>query len=175
MSDFALARPADQYVLAAKLGAVHGLRGYLKLHSFTEPFDNIVKYRPWFIDSGTAYQVMVCDQYQRQAKGLIVHFEGLNSREVTEHLCNKELYIQRKQLPPLKKGDYYWQELVGLRVENKDGVVFGVVTSMLATGANDVLYIEGEKIHCVPYLPKQVIKHVDKVLGVIVIDWPYEL
>ncbi len=175
MSDVHLTKSPTQYLLAAKLGAVHGLKGYLKLHSFTEPFDNILKYRPWFIDSAAGFVPLICDLHQRQAKVLVVHFEGLHSREVTEHLCNKELYIQRKQLLPLKKGDYYWQDLVGLRVENIDGVALGIVTSMLATGANDVLYIEGKKIHCVPYLPKQVIKQVDKVAGLILVDWPDEL
>lgn len=165
----------DQYLLAGKIGAVHGLKGWMKIHSFTTPLENIIKYQPWFIDGLDGYQPIIRTEHRWQANGLVVHFKGLDSRETTTHLTNKPLYIQRAQLPALKKGDYYWQELVGLQVSNLEGIDFGIVTSMLATGANDVLYIEGEKIHCVPYLPKQVIKQVDLLNKTMLVDWPAEL
>ena len=166
---------ADAYLQAGKIGAVHGLKGWMKVHSFTQPIENIMRYRPWFIEGRDGYQALIADEHRWQANGLIVHFKGLDSREATAHLTHKELYMQQSQLPKLKKGEYYWQELVGLQVKNLDGVDFGVVTSMLVTGANDVLYIEGEKTHCVPYLPDSVIKQVDLVNKCMIVDWPEEL
>lgn len=165
----------DQYLLAGKIGAVHGLKGWLKVHSFTNPSENILQYRPWFIESLDGYQPLISDNHRWQAQVLVVHFKGLDSRETTGHLTNKSLYIKKAQLPLLKKGEYYWEELVGLRVSNLEGVDLGMVTSLLATGANDVLYIEGKETHCVPYLPKQVIKQVDLLEKTMLVDWPAEL
>ncbi len=162
-------------ILIGKIGAVHGLKGWLKIHSHTESAENILHYRPWFIHRGSVYEELICDDYRWQGKTLVVHLQGLDSREATAHLTNQALYIPRSQLPALKKGEYYWQDLVGLEVRNLQACLLGKITSLLATGANDVLWVEGDKTHCVPYLPEQVIKQVDLVNKRMVVDWPEEL
>lgn len=166
---------ADDYLQVGKLGAVHGLKGWLKVHAFTEPLDKILQYSPWYLAGAETYQSFKVDAHRIQANGLVVHFAGLDTRELTAHLVNKGVFVKPSQLPKLKKNEYYWRDLIGLRVKNLDGIELGEVMSLLATGANDVLMIEGQKTHCVPYLPKQVIKEIDQQAGWMIVDWPDEL
>lgn len=165
---------ADNFIVVAKFGAVHGLKGWLKLHSFTEPCDNVLDYQPWYVKIGEDYRAVVNDGHRWQGDSLLVHVQGFDTREAVHALLNQSLYIDAKQLPALPPGEYYWQQLLGLQVLNLEGYCFGRVTSLMATGANDVMMIEGDKHHCLPYL-KHIIQQVDLVAATMVVDWPAEL
>lgn len=165
---------ADRDIVAAKFGAAHGLKGWLKLHAFTESTEHILDYQPWCIQSPRGELSLVCDAHRFQGPQLIVHLKGFDTREAIEPLVNQAVLIKANQLPRLPKGEYYWQDLIGLRVTNLEGVELGTVISMMATGANDVLMLDGDAQRCVPYLPKQVIKQVDLIEGSMVVDWPAE-
>lgn len=165
---------ADRDIVAAKFGAVHGLKGWLKLHAFTESAEHIVEYQPWYIRTMAGEQAVICDAHRFQGEQLLVHLKGFDSREAVEPLVNQTVMIKAAQLPPLPKGQYYWQQLIGLRVSNVEGCDLGIIASMMATGANDVMMLEGDKPRCVPYLPKQVIKQIDLIEGTMLVDWPAE-
>lgn len=166
---------ADQVIVAAKFGAAHGLKGWLKLHTFTESAEHILDYQPWRLKGATGERVIVCDAHRFQGQQLVVHVTGFDSREAIASLINQEVYIRLDQLPNLPKGEYYWQHLIGLHVTNLEGCQLGTVTSMMATGANDVMMLDGDKPRCVPYLPKRVIQRIDLTEGVMIVDWPAEL
>lgn len=166
---------ADRDIVAAKFGAAHGLKGWLKLYAFTESAEHILDYQPWRLKGPTGERVIVCDAHRFQGQQLVVHVTGFDSREAIISLINQEVYISLDQLPRLPKDQYYWQDLIGLRVTNLEGCQLGVVASMMATGANDVMMLDGDKPRCVPYLPKQVIQRIDLIEGVMLVDWPAEL
>jgi 16S rRNA processing protein RimM len=86
--------------------------------------------------------------------------------------CDIALY--RQQLPELEAGDYYWSDLIGLRVLNLDGVDLGQVERLIETGANDVLVLQGERERLIPYLKDQVIKQINLDDKVIQVDWDPE-
>lgn len=73
---------------------------------------------------------------------ILVKVRGYETREEVAFLTNVELKVPRKELPILKPGEYYWHDLVGLRVKNTEGKVLGTVSEVFATGSNDVLIIE---------------------------------
>lgn len=165
----------SSHIAIAKVGAVHGLKGWLKLRALTEDPNAVFRYQPWLIQHGDHYQTLVCDAHRVHPQGFLVHFEGLDSPEHAAYLTNQWVYGIASQLPKLSAGEYYWQQLIGLQVKNLEGVELGRVASLMETGANDVMLIEGEKSHCVPYLPHQVIKEIDVAAATMLVDWPAEL
>jgi len=80
--------------------------------------------------------------------------------------------VPRSELPALAAGEYYWADLVGLRVETTDGQFLGQVDHLLETGANDVLVVQGEdRERLIPFVMEQVIKQIDLNTGRIQVDW----
>jgi 16S rRNA processing protein RimM len=85
-----------------------------------------------------------------------------------------DIFITRDQLPKAASGEYYWSELIGLAVENVQGVQLGVGDSLLETGANDVMIVQGERERAIPFLQGQTIINVDMDAGRIIVDWDPE-
>jgi 16S rRNA processing protein RimM len=111
-------------------------------------------------------------QWRVQGKGLIAQFEGYTDRDQAAQLNGAEIVVPRATLPKPKKDEYYWSDLIGLRVLNREEIELGVVDHLLETGANDVLVVKGaEKEHLVPWVPGPYILDVNLAEGVIRVDW----
>jgi 16S rRNA processing protein RimM len=159
-----------------KLGhvaGVHGVKGWVKIHSLTDPRAAIFDYQPWLL--GDTQKPVRYSQAKEHGKRLIALFENVNDREQAEALVNREIWVYREQLPETATGTYYWADLVGLTVSLEDGRVLGKVSHLMDTGANDVLVVDaqgsGNRQHLVPFVQGQYVKHVDLDKGVLVVDW----
>ena len=123
------------------LGRVHGafgVRGELKLESFTEPASAIFRYQPWTLrDAQGRERELMQARGRETAKGLIATFPDVADRDAAEAMRGTEVYAPRSALPPPKPGEYYWVDLEGLRVVNLEGADFGVVSHLFSTGANE--------------------------------------
>lgn len=161
------------YILAGRVAGAHGVKGWLKVESYTEPLEALLDYQPWLVTkSGTApparFEVV---QGRAAGRSLVVELRGVADRDDAVALRGAEIFIAREQLPELAADEYYWADLQGLRVINSAGVELGVVDHLLETGANDVLVVRGAREHLVPFIRQQVIKKVDLQAGVIEVDW----
>jgi 16S rRNA processing protein RimM len=166
-------RPAPQGMLL--LGRVHGafgIRGELKLESFTDPEPAIFRYQPWLLRDAQGRERELTGVRGREGgKGLVATFPGIEDRDSAEALRGAELYAPRSALPPPKPGEYYWVDLEGLRVVNVDGADFGTVSHLFSTGANDVLVARGDRERMIPFLEPDYIRSVDFDAGVVTVDW----
>ncbi len=159
--------------MLGKVTGVWGVRGWIKLVSYTERAEDIFNYQPWsLLQDGQETVVSLLDG-KRQGSGLVASIEGTTDRDQAEQWIGRQIAVRREQLPELPEGDYYWRELIGLQVMTRDGMQLGKVKSILPTGANDVLVVSGEREHLVPYLPEIVIA-VDLGLSRITVDWDPE-
>lgn len=164
-------------VTMGRIGRLYGIKGWLKLISYTDPQDNILDFRNLFAFIGGRWQGIEMDQSKVHGKGLIAHFAGYDDPDEARNLTGVELAVQVKDLPALEEDDFYWHELVGMRVVTEAGQFLGTVAKLLETGANDVLVIaatEGsidDKERLVPYLPERVIKQVSRAERSITVDW----
>jgi 16S rRNA processing protein RimM len=166
-----LTRERDNTVDVGKISGVFGVKGWLKIFSYTSPKENILNYSPWLlVKAGEVKTVEVVDGHL-QGSGVIAQIKGVNDRNQAETLLGSEIFIRREQLPATSEGEYYWSDLIGLEVVTIDGVVLGVVDSLLETGANDVLIVKGERERAVPFIKGQVIIEIDREAGRIVVDW----
>lgn len=171
-------RPAPQgtalheLVLLGRVHGAFGIRGELKLESFTEPATAIFRYQPWLLrDAQGRERELVGARGREAAKGLVATFPDVDDRDTAEALRGTELYAPRSALPPPRPGEYYWVDLEGLRVVNLEGADFGTVSHLFSTGANDVLVARGDRERMIPFLEPDYIRSVDFDAGVITVDW----
>ncbi len=171
------AAAADKRVVLAKVGKVHGIKGWLKLNSFTSPPANILNYAELHTEVDNATRLLHIDDSREQQKGLIVHFEGFDNPETAASLTGCEIWVPSTDLPALETGSFYWHELQGLQVANLQGQIFGSVQRLMETGANDVLVVAPTAESCdtrerlIPFLPERVIVEVSLQEQRITVDW----
>lgn len=159
-------------ILLGRIHGAFGVRGELKLESFTEPAATIFRYQPWTLRDVQGRERELTGARGRETnKGLVATFADITDRDAAEALRGTEVYVPRSALPPPKPGEYYWVDLEGLRVVNTEGVDFGTVSHLFSTGANDVLVARGERERMIPFLEPDYIKSVDFDAGVVTVDW----
>lgn len=161
----------EDYLHIGKISSVFGIKGYVKVFSFTDDRASILQYSPWLLKKAGQSQRLEVVTGQLQGKAVIALLRGITERNQAESLIGWDIYIAKAQLPPAGQGEYYWSDLIGLQVTNLQGVDFGKVTSLLETGANDVLLISGERQRAVPFLQQQTIKNIDLVTKTLQVDW----
>jgi 16S rRNA processing protein RimM len=161
-------------LLLGELVGVHGLQGWLKLRSHTDPVDAILGYRPWLLRHRGSERLLEQVRGRVQGKGLAVQLPGVDSREAAEALVGAEIWVDRDALPPAAPGEYYWTDLEGLDVVTVDGVPLGRIHHMLATGANDVMVVHGDRERLVPFVQPDVVTRVDLADRRVTVDWDPE-
>lgn len=161
----------EKYIVVGRFGAPFGVKGWMKIHSFTEPNDNILQYQPWYADLKTGLTKIKLADSKKHHKNIVAHVEGCEQKEETALYCNANIVVSRDALPVLNNDEYYCSDLEGLSVFTVDGEPLGKIDYILPTGANDVLVIKGEKEHLVPYLRDQVIKKIDLTDKTMVVNW----
>ncbi|MDO9267737.1 MAG: ribosome maturation factor RimM [Methylobacter sp.] len=164
----------QQHISVGKISGVFGIKGWVKVFSFTDPRENILTYSPWLLKKGDDTKTVNVVDGQLQGKTIVAQLTGVDDRDQAASLMGWDIFITQDQLPKAAKGEYYWSDLIGLNVETIDGVQLGVVDSLLETGANDVVIVQGERERVIPFLQGQTIINVDLNAGKIVVDWDPE-
>ncbi len=163
---------AQKYVALGYIAAVHGIRGWVRVHSWTRPIEAIFNYQPWRF--GDDKQPVGLRDAHRQGKGLLALLETVEDRDRASALVGQQVFVKREQLPATAADEYYWADLVGLEVRTVDGETLGQVERLMETGANDVLVIRGEREHLVPFVLGQYVTRVDLAAGCMEVDWDPE-
>lgn len=168
----------EEFVVVGQIRTVFGVRGWLKLNSYTEPVDNIFTYQPWYLNLDGRWQEMKIEDHGEASGALNVKFAGLDDREIAKRYINAEIGVKADQLPELGEDEFYWRDLEGCRVVNPEGYDFGVVDHLLETGANDVLVVKanakdafGQKQRMIPFVMDAVVQKVDLENRVLTVIW----
>lgn len=160
------------YIVIGKIGSPYGVRGWTKVIAYTEFGANILSYQPWYLSPNHNEQVEVILEDSRiQNDIVLVKLKGIDTPEDASRYSGRDIYIKREQLPNLKKDEFYWSDLVGLTVINKEGKDLGKVIYLMSTGSNDVLVVKGEREHGVPFIRGSVILNIDIDKKQILVDW----
>ena len=167
-------RSQDNQVVLGKISGLYGVRGWIKVHSYTDPRENIVSYSPWLLERDGKWQAFELLEGRRHGKSVVAQLEGLTDRDAAAELVGATIAIRRDQLGPPQAGEYYWADLQGLRVITSGGVELGAVDYLIETGANDVLVVKGDRERLIPFVREQVVKDIDLDSGVIRVDWDPE-
>jgi 16S rRNA processing protein RimM len=157
-------------VTLGRISGIYGVHGWVKVHSYTEPRENILEFGSWILERDGEVRRIEVEAGRSQGPTVIAKLRGIDDRDAAREWIGTEIAVDRRELPACEPGEYYWVDLEGLEVRNIDGVELGRVARLMATGANDVIVLEGAGGRMIPYIP-QVVTRVDIPAGILVVDW----
>jgi 16S rRNA processing protein RimM len=166
---------ASPSVILGRIGAPHGLRGWVRVQSFAEPPEGLFERQPWrlkFAD-GRVESFQVVDA-SGGGNAWRVALEGVADRTAAERLTGCLIEVDRGELPALAAREHYRDDLLGFEVVNREGVRLGQVRSFVDAPANPVMVVVGEREHWLPALPPYLVR-VRAAERAIDVDWPAEL
>jgi 16S rRNA processing protein RimM len=171
-----MARVGDAIVVLGEVIAAYGVRGALKIRPYTEVPDALLGYATWWLKmSDSRWREWARRGGRIHSGALLVELEGVDSREAALALKGARVGVPRAMLPAAAAGEIYWDELVGLTVVNRAGIVLGEVADVVEHGAHPLLRIarpagmEGPA-RLVPFVPA-IVDRVDVGAGRIDVDW----
>lgn len=172
-------KPAET-ITVGRLTGVFGIKGWVKVKSFTEPADNLLGYAPLLFKTRHGMKQFEVEAHQQRPQGMVLKLEGIDDRNAAEAIAPADIVVDRSVLPTLEDGEFYWHELTGLRVISCYGGAekdLGIVDRLLATGANDVLAVKPDadsidnNERLVPYVPDVYVRNIDLDKREILVDW----
>jgi 16S rRNA processing protein RimM len=178
--------PADKsldLVVVGRITAVYGIKGWVKVHSYTEVAEDVFTYQPWYVKTAHGVKRVDIDEARPHGKSFAAHIKGVDDRTLAEQYAGSDVAVERALLPELDTGEYYWSQLenlVVMSVYDGQSLRLGRVSKLLETGANDVLVVVpdeqsiDQRERLIPYVPEQFILAIDLAAGEMRVDWDPE-
>ncbi len=166
----------EELVVIGKIVSVYGVRGEVKVYSYTDPLDNLLDYSQWTLTRDGETRHVQLASGRLHGKVLTAKIQGLDDREEARSYAGFLISVPRRLLPELDEDEFYWHQLKGLKVINHEEKCLGKVDHLLETGANDVLVVrpcEGsldDRERLLPYTA-QCVQNVDLAAGVMQVEW----
>ncbi len=168
----------ETLLILGRINGVFGIKGWVKVMSFTRPRENIFDYSSLLLCQHGEWQQARIEASQRRGDHLLLKLDGVDTPEAARQYNGCELALPRDELPALPDGQFYWHQLVGLKVNNLAGTSVGEVVDIRETGANDVLVVRSladeKKKELIPLIMGIYIMKIDLEAGVMQVDWELE-
>jgi 16S rRNA processing protein RimM len=165
-------------LILGRINGVFGVKGWIKLLSFTRPKENILDYKQLLLSRNGEWSPIEVEDKQKRGDRILLKLAGIDTPEAAHAYIGSDLAIYTDQLPELPKGEYYWHQLVGLNVFDLDGQLLGEVVDIVETGANDVLTVKAPEPDSpkilIPLLMDIFVKQVDLGNARMQVDWKVE-
>ncbi|MDK2779038.1 MAG: ribosome maturation factor RimM [Pseudomonadota bacterium] len=169
---------ADQDItILGKITTAFGIKGWVKVYSYTDPMTNILEYRNWLLHIDGQWQSFRVADSRAQTKGLAVSLEGITDRDQALALRQVEIGVLTSELPEPEEDEYYWFQLEGLKVVTTGGVLLGQVKELFDSGGgNQVITVKAcegsvdKRERMIPYA-ETIVLEVDLDSGEIQVDW----
>jgi 16S rRNA processing protein RimM len=163
----------SEFVVLGRLADPYGLQGWIRVHPFGDDHLRWAEMPIWWIGpEGGPWREMPLRELRGRGDGLVVRLADVTDRTAADGLKGMLVAAPRTALPQPDEDEYYWADLVGLKVVNADGASLGTVAGLIETGANDVLRVRAEdgSEHLLPFVGA-VVESVDVAAGVIQVAW----
>jgi len=156
-----------EQIVVGKTTGLHGLGGWVKVFSYTDPKENIFEYRPIMVGD-----VQVSEfETKRHGQMLLIRFDPEDDRTSAAKWVGREMVILRDQLPQLPEGEYYQSDLIGFTITNTHGEELGRLKAFMSTGAHDVMLVDGDQERLIPYVKDHFVLDVSLKDRHITVDW----
>lgn len=133
-------------VVMGRIVAPYGVFGWLKVVPDTEAFDGLFDYDHWWLGKGDDWRELVVETAKVHNDVIVVKLKGIDDRDAALACKGKQIAVPRVQLPKAEENEYYWSDLIGVRVKNQQDVDFGLIVDVFETGANDVIVVKPESV-----------------------------
>jgi 16S rRNA processing protein RimM len=161
-------------IVMARIAAPFGIKGWLKLQTFTEYADSLDEFDTWFLSSPKGWEEVEVEDFAVNAKAVVVKLKGIDDRNAAELMRKREIAVPRDWFSDDDEESYYWVDLIGADVVNETGERLGRVETLMETGANDVLVVKlGSTETLIPFVEDYLV-NVDRKNKVITVHWSKE-
>jgi 16S rRNA processing protein RimM len=158
-------------VIMARIAAPFGIKGWVKLQTFTGEPDSLDAYASWLVKGPKGWEEFELEDFAVNVKAVVAKFKGCDDRSAAELLSKRDIAIPRDSLEDAQDGEHYWIDLIGAAVVNPLGERLGIIETLMETGANDVLVVKsGTEEILIPFID-EVIVNVDRVAKVVTVNW----
>lgn len=157
-----------------RVAAPYGVKGWIKIQTFTETLDALLDFPVWQMGQNGQWRQVQVEDAALHGDFVVAKLKECDDRDAAFALRGQEIAVNRDELPKPEQDEYYWQDLIGLAVVNREGIKLGQVSGLLETGAHDVLVVKGSdenaKEILIPFVEVYVL-NVDLAQGLIEVDW----
>lgn len=182
---------SEAVVVVGRIQGAYGIKGWVRLQSYTDPVENLLDYSPWMLESAAGWQAFESLETRPHKQGFVAALCGITDRTSAAALQGRHIGVAAGVLPATDEDEYYWRDLIGLDVVDGTRTMLGTVTGLLATGAHDVMVIspreasstdglgsrevDGQSVVeeselLIPFARRYVLE-VDLTAGRIIVDW----
>jgi 16S rRNA processing protein RimM len=142
--------PPDDLVVMGQVIAPFGIKGWLRIRSFTDEIDALASYSRWWLKLASGWKAFELADSSVGSKGMTALLTEIGDRTQAEALRDAQIAVSRSALPQLESDEFYWADLIGFSVETRSQEKIGVLDGLLETSAADVLVVKGETEHLIP-------------------------
>lgn len=167
--------PPDAVRVLGRILGPHGIRGVVRVRSYTDPPESLLRHRSWVLRSpeGAERRVEVVEG-QHGGVNLRVTLAGIADRDAAERLKNSEVLIERSALPAPAAREFYQEDLLGFSVRNLEGSLLGELTHFVEAPTGALMVVRGRREYWLPAQPPR-LRRVDLARRELVVDWPEDI
>ena len=160
--------PPDDLVVMGQVIAPFGIKGWLRIRSFTDEINALANYSHWWLQLASGWKIFQLEDSAVGNKGMTALLAEISDRTLAEPLRNAQIAVSRSALPQLEADEFYWTDLIGFSVGTPQQTKLGVLDGLLETSAADVLVVKGKVEHLIP---AALIIEVDMEGKRVTVDW----
>jgi 16S rRNA processing protein RimM len=157
-------------VVMGRIRAPHGLKGWIMVQPFTQQTEGLLDYPQWWLGEDGHWEPHRVSESAVHGAMVVARLEGFADRDAAARLKGRDVAVPRDALPENVPGEFYWNDLLGMEVADRNAFKLGLVIRILETGANTVLVVQGESEFLVPFI-ENVVVNVDLKARKIIVDW----
>ncbi|QJC37495.1 16S rRNA processing protein RimM [Enterobacteriaceae endosymbiont of Donacia thalassina] len=168
----------NKKIILGKFGKLYGIKGWIRLFSYTQNKKSIFLYKNLFIlDDIKNITFIKFNQYKNKKNFFIVQINNLNKNENTVKFINNKIYIFKDELIKYKhKKEYYWNDIIGCYILNNNKIYLGKIINIMATKMYDILIIQPNDLKTkkkilIPFIEPNIIKNINLVKNIIKVNW----
>ncbi len=161
----------DSHICVGKFLSPFGVRGLVRVKSFTSPRENIFGFTNLFVKDNECVENLKVREFRKYRNNFLVNFSNIDNRSIASLYTNKLVFIKRESLPSVPEGEFYWGNLEGYKVINENNIEFGKVMDFIETGSKDVMRILGSKEIFIPFVWNYYVLKVNEKEKTIIVDW----
>lgn len=161
----------NKKIILGRIGRPHGIKGWIRIISYTTPEDNITQYQNLYLLKDNQWTEFHNIEYKQINSKIYLKIPHCDTPEMASQYTHQQIGVNRSALPDVTNHDeYYWEDLIGLTVFTPSGDTMGTVTGFMETGSNDVFIVKGEQRHLIPFTESAILT-IDLENQKIIADW----